>query len=307
MTAKRFQLLAMDVVAGAGFVRTPQGGLIAIYPSDPEGVPMTELEMEASITRPGFPYGFGDLRGERVFFNSIADVREELRRKRVYPVYEPLIPQWDPKRNLMRFATEQQLERLLIRAFQEFIPAREFTAALRVAEGMQYAKNTSLTLCAMAADVARNICTATDSTSEHKEVAHRVLNIWREKLGCVLRDPKLYSRRQEVNQFLETAKEDNLKKLLGQIEGSLNFLEEDLRFKDSIASRIKERAIKVGNEELTRRAEVVLKKIDELNRINAFCEEISERGIAESLFMSTRDPGLDLGVRRRPELEGVAV
>lgn len=181
MKMKRFQLLAMDVVAGAGFVRMPEGDLIAIYPSDPEGVPMTELEMETSITHPGFPYGFEDLREKSLFFTSIADVRKELRQNRVHPIHKPLIPQWDPKRNLMWFATQQQLERLLTRAFQEFIPDREFTAALRIAEGMQYAKNTSLTLCGEAANVARRVLASTDITPEHKDVVHRILALWREK------------------------------------------------------------------------------------------------------------------------------
>ena len=186
MIAKRFQLLAIDVTAGAGFVRTPEWELIAIYPFAPGGVPMTELEMETSITHRGFPYGFEDLREKSLFFISIAEVRKELKRNRVYPVYKPLIPRWDAQRSLMWFATKQQLEQLLNRAFYEFIPTRKFTSALRVAEGMQYATKANLRLCGEAADVARNVLAATD-IPEHKDVAHRILALWREKLKGRLR------------------------------------------------------------------------------------------------------------------------
>jgi len=222
MTVKKFQLLAMDVTVGAGYVRTPEGNLIAIYPSDPDGVPMTELEMETSITHPGFPYGFEDLREKGLFFPTIQDVRKELRFKRVYPVREPLTPQWDPKRNLMRFATHKQLERLLNRAFQEFIPDRKFTVALRIAEGMQYAKNTNLTLCEKASDVAMEVLASANLASEHKDVARNVLNIWEEKIEGIISGSGLYSW-EDVSQFLKIAKKNVINKLLNQINESTDF------------------------------------------------------------------------------------
>lgn len=306
MTAKRFQLLAIDVTAGAGFVRTPKGELIVIYPSAPEGVPMTELEMETSITHPGFPYGFEDLREKGLFFISIVEVRKELKRNRVYPVHKPLIPRWDAQRSLMWFATNQQLEQLLNRAFHEFIPTRKFTSALRVAEGMQYAKNANLTLSAMTANVARDVLDATDTTLEHKNVARRTLALWREKLICMLTNPDLHSW-QEICQFLEIAKEDDFKELLEQIEKSRDFSEEVLELHHYISSVIKDRAKKMDDEELLRETERILEKVSGCSRVNDFIKRYEDGSAQNQPTPVKYGVYTYIGAKSQPEPKEVAV